>query len=181
MTDRQSARGPGLPLNTAVTDEIFEELSQLAGDRVVHVTLWPDRLSDALAEPGAGGGSPTEFDRAVDSARPVISSSSQPVTLQAEFDLDVYLEGGVYFELYGTLLFASLDSLPLQGEAHVRSLLRSQVQGGIWLDEVAVDEEDQLVLVLGRKRRPAVYLVVGGWVLDEWEELPDDGGGEEPL
>jgi len=39
--------------------------------------------------------------------------------------------------------------------------------------EVAVDEEDGLVLVLGRGDQPDIYLQVGAWLLDEWEELPD--------
>ena len=47
------------------------------------------------------------------------------------------------------------------------------MSAGAVLEEIAVDEDDGLVLVLGLKRQPVFYLQVGAWLLDEWEELPD--------
>jgi hypothetical protein len=41
------------------------------------------------------------------------------------------------------------------------------------LEEIAVDEDDGLVLVIAARHRPELYLQVGAWLLDEWEELPD--------
>ena len=35
------------------------------------------------------------------------------------FDLDLYLEGGVYFELYGVTCYADLDGAPLADRDHV--------------------------------------------------------------
>lgn len=150
MAQPRGTRAADLTLHTQVTDDLFEELSELMGARVVHVNVWPDLLADALG-------------------RAIGDSASR-----AEFDLDVYLEGSVYFELYGTLLFASLDTFPVQGYAGVKSALRSPIPHGIWLNEIAVDDQDQLVLVLGQQHRPLLYLVASGWALDEWEELPED-------
>jgi hypothetical protein len=69
------------PLLTSVDDETYDELTTLIGERIVHVALWEDSLADALSE------------------RP--ASADQQTT----FDLDLYLEGGVYFEMYGVACF----------------------------------------------------------------------------
>lgn len=150
MAKPRGTRASDLTLHTQVTDELFDEMGELLGARVVHAVVWPDLLADALV------------------------SATSDSDSRAEFDLDVYLEGSVYFELYGTLLFASLDTFPVQGYDSVRNALRNLIPDGLWLNEIAVDDEDQLVLVLGQQRRPLVYLVAGGWALDEWEELPED-------
>ncbi len=91
---------------------------------------------------------------------------------QEVFDLDLYLADGVYFELYGTLCYPDLDADPLRGSEQASKHLLSLVNQGIWFDEVAVDEEEQLVLVLSQYRQPVIYLVVGGWLIEEWDELP---------
>ncbi len=138
-------------LLTTVDDDQYEELAQLAGQRIVHVAVWDESLADALAE-----------------------AAAEPEQQEA-FDLDLYLEDGVYFELYGVFCLEDIDASPLRGqEAFARRLL-SLVNQGVWLEEVAVDDEDGLVLVLGRDRTPQLYLVVAAFLLEEWEELPGAG------
>lgn len=139
----------GLSLYTTVDDEMYEELAELSGQKIVHFELWEDSLSDALGD------------------------TSIPATDQVLFDLDLYLADGVYFELYGTTCHPDPASMPIQGLEALHARLLGLVQQGAALAEVAVDEEDNLVLVLGQGQTHQLYLAVGGWLLEEWDELPD--------
>ena len=142
-----------MPLFTSVDDEIYSELSELAGQRVVHIAVWEDALDEALEEAAANA-----------------AAAAAP---QHSFDLDVYLEDGAYFELYGVACFDAPDSDPWVGYELVAERLTSLVSRKGMLTEVAVDEDDCLVLVLGQGKE-RVYLVVGAWLLEEWDELPSD-------
>jgi len=138
-----------MPLFTAVDDETYAELNELAGQRVVHIAVWEDALDEALAE-----------------------MQDAPADRQS-FDIDIYLAEGVYFELYGVACFAALDQAPWTGHAEVDAQLKVLVGRKATLQEVAVDEEDNLVLVVG-KGNEQVYLLVGAWLLEEWDELPEE-------
>lgn len=138
-----------LPLLTTVDDETYDELAALIGERVVHVALWEDSLADALAE------------QTVDPAR------------QSTFDLDLYLEDGVYFEMYGVACFDDPDAEAWRGQAHAGARLATLVAAHAQLGDVAVDDDDGLVLVLATPDGRSTYLVVGAWLLAEWDELPD--------
>ena len=140
----------GLSIFTTVDDETFDELAELTGERIVHVAIWEESLADELDD-----------------------MRVEPED-QTMFDVDLYLEDGIYFELYGTTCFPSLDSNALMSLDTVSRVLLTLVNQSIWLEEVAVDDDEQLVLVLGQDEVPRLYLVVGGWMLDEWDELPDD-------
>jgi hypothetical protein len=135
---------------SSVDDELFEELSQLQGEEVAHIGVWEDSLGDAL--PGEGG-------------------KGTPANTGA-FDIDLYLADGVYFELYGVAVYDDPDADPYQDTEVLESRVRRLLTNGCTLGEIAVDEEDALVLVLFQGRKPALYLAVGGWVLEEWDELP---------
>lgn len=132
---------------TRVDDEQYEELNRLAGEQVVFVALWEESVATAIEDADAGDG--------------------------LAVDLDLYLAPGVYFELYGVVCYRGLDDPPLADLGEIDELLQALVQQTGHLSEVAVDEEDGLVLVLGRGDEPALYLQVGAWILAEWEELPD--------
>lgn len=133
---------------TTVDDELYEELTQLADQLVVYVEVWEDSLADALSE-------------------------APPIEVATTADIDLYLADGAYFELYGVLCLSDLDGDPLQGAARIKARLVDLVRQQVRLIEVAVDEEDALVLVLGREGKPLLYLAVAGWLIDEWDELPD--------
>jgi hypothetical protein len=137
-----------MPLYTTVDDDLYDELSQLVGQAVVFVEVWEDSLSSALAEeeeePGA----------------------------QASFDIDLYLEDGAYFELYSATCFDSLEGEPWVGLEEVSRRLTAAGKQKAVLEEIAVDEEDQLVLVLKVGQGAHVYLPVAAWLLEEWDELP---------
>lgn len=144
--DKRSPSG-GDQLFTTVDDETYAELEQLAGEAIVHAEVWEDSLVDALEE---RGGPP----------------------LEPAFDLDLYLEGGVYFELYGVTCYSDLDGTPFDDRDLLARRLTTLIKQGATLGEVAVDEDDALVLVLARGDISLLYLVVGGWLLEEWDELP---------
>ncbi|MCB0129369.1 MAG: hypothetical protein KDD78_00910, partial [Caldilineaceae bacterium] len=76
----------GLSIFTTVDDETFDELAELTGERIVHVAIWEESLADELDD-----------------------MRVEPED-QTMFDVDLYLEDGIYFELYGTTCFPSLDS-----------------------------------------------------------------------
>ncbi|MEZ4865396.1 MAG: hypothetical protein R3C14_29070 [Caldilineaceae bacterium] len=139
-----------LDLYTVVDEELYDELAELAGQKVVYVEVWEESLGDLLA------------------------AAAEPEAVQDAFDIDLYLEGGIYFELYSVLCYPDLESEPLLGLEPVQERLVTLAKGGLWLEEVAVDEENGLVLVLARQHRVQLYLVIGGWAVAEWDELPSE-------
>ena len=145
--------GSDFTFYTAVDDELYDELSELVGQKVVFVAVWEDSLADAL-----GSATAAPDDAADDTF---------------QFDIDLYLADGVFFELYGTQCFSDLDAAPWRGLEKCSRQLVSLLNRGLWLEEVAVTEEDDLVLVLGQAGNPLVYFNVGGWLIEEWDELPD--------
>ena len=137
-----------MPLYTSVDDDLYDELLQLEGQKIVHVEVWEDSLSTALegteVEPHA----------------------------QASFDIDLYLADGAYFELYSATCFDSPDGEPWQGLEAVSARLTAAAKQGAALQEIAVDEEDELVLVLRYGGGKQIYLPVAAWLIEEWDELP---------
>lgn len=133
--------------NSTVDDELYDDLAELSGEKIVHVAVWEDSLVDAMAGPTP----PDEI---------------------ASFDMDLYLESGVYFELYSVAAYPDLESDPLSNRAELEKLLHTLVHDVVILGDVAVDEEDALVLVLAHKDKPVLYFAVGGFVVEEWDELP---------
>lgn len=143
------AKSDDLPLYTTVDDELYDELSQLAGQAVVLVEVWEDSLSSALE-----------------------AEEEEPQS-QGSFDIDLYLADGAYFELYSATCYDSLDGEPWVGLTEVTQRLTAAAKQKAVLEEVAVDEDDQLVLVLRYGQGRHVYLPVAAWLLEEWDELPD--------
>jgi hypothetical protein len=75
--------------------------------------------------------------------------------------------------LYSATCFDSLDGDPWVGLEDVSRRLTTAAKQKAVLEEVAVDEEDQLVLVLRFGQGGHVYLPVAAWLLEEWDELPE--------
>lgn len=142
-------------LFTHVDDEQYDELSELNGQPLVYAAVWEEGLADALVSPRTAEATPPN---------------------EVAADIDLYLRDGIYFELYGTLCYIDLDGEPLSSLDAIEARLQTLVAEGAVLGEIAVDEEDGLVLVLAQRQRPVLYLQVGAWLLDEWEELPDSAG-----
>lgn len=141
------------PLMTAVDDETYDELMALVDQRIVHVALWEDSLADALAE--------RLPEQTIDAAE------------QSTFDIDIYLEDGVYFELYGVACFDDPDAEAWQGVTKSGARLAALVKMQAQLGDIAVDEDDGLILVVTAPGGKMVYLAVAAWLLAEWDELPE--------
>lgn len=140
---------PEVDLYTEVDEELYAELAELVGEKIVHVEIWEESLGDVMADD--------------DEAPPG----------QFGFDIDLYLESGVYFELYSTVCYPTIESDPLEGLATVQNRLTALNTSGVWLEEVAVDEENALILVLAQRHKPQLYLLISAWTLGEWDELPE--------
>lgn len=145
-----SDRGGAAPLYTTVDDELYAELSELAGQKIVYVAVWEDSLAGVLEE--------EEVDPEV----------------QDSFDVDLYLADGAYFELYSVTCIDSLDGEPWVGLEATTTRLAGLPRRNASLEEVAVDEQEQLVLVLRYGDGKRVYIVVAAWLLEEWDELPEE-------
>lgn len=143
-------------LYTHVDDEQYDELTELNGQPVVHVSVWEEGLADSITSPQGN-----------------VKASASSTEDEVAADIDLYLRDGVYFELYGTLCYTDLDAPPLADLAQIEQRLLRLVKAGVELEEIAVDEDDGLVLVLAQRHQPVLYLQVGAWLLDEWEELPE--------
>jgi len=129
-------------------DEVYDELvDTVAGERVMGLALWEESVSDE------GGERPTPNQRVL-------------------FDLDLYLENKTLLALYGTAIYSDPESSPLRGWQQAGKIVQTLINNGIWLDEIAATEEDELVLILSRNHVPLLYLNVSGWTVEEWETLP---------
>lgn len=137
---------------TRVDDEQYEELSSLTGERVVYTAVWEESVAAAIAD----------------------STGTQPNDPGVTADIDLYLAAGVFFELYGVVCYTGLDEPPLENIEDIETRLSALVQSEATLGEIAVDEEDGLILVITQGSTPALYLQIGAWILEEWEELPND-------
>jgi hypothetical protein len=149
---------------TAVDDELYDELQTLTGQKLVHASVWEDSLAEALEARSS--------ERPTRRVAPGDEAEDGPTC-----DIDLYLEDGVYFELYSVAVFPSLEGDPLPDRASIEEALFALLRGAAGpgaasLGDVAVDDDEALVLVLHNGPKPALYLSVGGWVLEEWDELP---------
>ena len=146
MAAKKKAASADNDISLQVDADTLEELQTLESESIERIMLWEESILDAL------------------------DGSSLDIRT---VDIDVYLADGVLFELYGVLCYPNLDAEPLVSSLEIETILSTYEDGGAQLAEVAVDTEDDLVLVLVNSQRVQLYLNVGAWALQEWEELPD--------
>lgn len=133
-----------------VTDELYTELvDTVEGYRVVGLALWEESLADGE-------------DEEIDPDKREL------------FDFDLYLENQLYLEVYAAYIFQDPNSDALRGLDRIGTMFSKLIDEGLWLDEVAATEDNELVLILSRNHQPKLYLNVGGWSVEEWETLPDE-------
>ena len=148
-------------LYTSVSNELYDELAELEGQEITRIVVWEESLLEELAE---------QLDVDVEDFDVAVQKAAGTRTA---FDLDLYVEGGLYLELYATFCYPTLDSDPLRGFNETQALIARLVDQGLTLDEVAVDEDDQLVLALATIEAAAdaaLYFVVSGWSIDAWSD-----------
>ena len=149
--DSSNGSGPGeVQLCYRLNDELYDELvDTVVGERVTGLAMWEESVSDE------GGERPAPGQRVL-------------------FDLDLYLENRLLLALYGTALYSDPESSPLRGWQRAGKIVQTLISSGIWLDEIAATEEDELVLILSRNHVPQLYLNVSGWTVEKWETLPGE-------
>ena len=146
-----NGNGPGeVAIQFQLDDEQYAALvDTVAGEKVMGLALWEESVTDQV------GDKPSPDGRVL-------------------FDLDLYLENSSLLALYGTSVFPDPDSNPLRGWQQTGKILQSLINAGIWLDEIAATDEEELVLILSRNQVPQLYLNVGGWSVERWESLPGE-------
>lgn len=137
-----------MPLYTNVDDELYAELSALEGQKIVYIEVWEDSLEEAL-------------------------DPEDKEAVPNSFDIDLYLADGAYFELYSAMCYDDPNGEPWQGPEMVSERMIDLGKRGAVLHEVAVDQDDQLVLVLRYGANQRLYMPVAAWLLEEWDELPE--------
>lgn len=141
---------PDLEFHTELSEDLYQELvDTVEGERVVGMAIWESSLADEEGQE--------------------IAPEQRDI-----FDLDLYLENHTYLELYGVYVHTDPMEPPLRGLDRLGTILSNLVEQGVWLDEIATTEDNELVLILARHREPQLYLNVGGWSLEEWDRLPDE-------
>jgi hypothetical protein len=133
-----------------VTEELYNDLvDTVEGEKVAGLALWEESLAD---DEGAEV-SPDERD---------------------VFDMDLYLENHRYLEIFAAYVFTDPEGDALRGLDQLGKMFSRLIERGLWLDEIAVTEDDELVLILSRNQQPQLYLNVGGWTVETWETLPEE-------
>lgn len=132
-------------VNLSVDEETLSQLQSLVGDTLLRAVVWEDSIADALAD-------------------------SAPIDGAA--DIDLYLDDGVHFELYAVLCYTDLDSDPLPDIAAVERALSAFAGETAELTDVAVDTENDLVLVF-QQADGNLFLNAGAWAIGEWDDMPD--------
>jgi hypothetical protein len=145
--DQQAGEQEGF--HQFVTDDLYNELvDTVEGQKVVGLALWEESLADEDEE---------------------IAPEEREL-----FDFDLYLENQFYLEIYAAYIFQDPNGDALQGLDQIGKMFSTLIEEGVWLDEIALTEDNELVLILSRNRQPLLYLNVGGWAIEEWETLPDE-------
>lgn len=139
-----------LDFHQEVTEELYQELvDSVEGQKVAGLALWEESLAD---EEGAE-----------------VAPDRRDV-----FDLDLYLDNHLYLEIYAAYIFSDPEGEALRGLDRIGKMFASLIDRGLWLDEIAVTEDNELVLILSRNQQPQLYLNVGGWSVEPWETLPEE-------
>ena len=153
-------------LHVQLDDEQYAALvDTAAGEKVIGLALWEESITDQFDSRRPQGSG--RFSAIKEGGKPTPAA-------RVLFDLELYLENNLLLTLYGTSFFPDPESDPLRGWQWAGKILQSLINEGIWLDEIAATEEDELVLILSRNHTPQMYLNVSGWSVEEWETLPGE-------
>lgn len=137
-------------LQFKLTDEIWEDMVALEGAPISAIVVWDRSLAD--------------------------ETTPEPVTSENRIlvDIDLYLANQTKLELYGAAVSADEESDPTVGLNAIGELLEQHTQNGAYIDEIAADEEETLVLILANEQKRSLLIAVSAWLEDVWETLPDE-------
>lgn len=141
---------------TELDEESLALLDSLIGKRVVTLTLWADPLAEAVAQE--------------------LSEADRRMIEDVLVDVDLYFEDNVVLELYNAMVYLAEDRPPLEDKNRIAATLRRFVERGLRLVEVAEEEETGAPVFIFEtpKTAESLLLVADGWVVDTWDELPEE-------
>ncbi len=150
QTSQPPEEAADLPIHGELDEESEEQLNDLLGRVVLTMALWEEPLVTALEEEDAD-------------------------LLKDLVDLDVYFEDHALLELYSALVYTDDSQPPVSGVDRIADTLARQVEKGIYLGEIAEEEETGALIFIfhNRKGREVLLILADGWAVDEWDTLPE--------
>ncbi|MCD6291304.1 MAG: hypothetical protein J7M34_12430 [Anaerolineae bacterium] len=140
-------------IQTDLNPLLFVQLQTLQGKSVQGLALWQNSIADEELMELDGDVSPEN---------------------RIFVDFDLYLEGHVLLEIYAATIYRDLDEAPIMGLDAISQALGDMTEQGTILSDVAMDDEDGLVLVLTTQDGVSLIIAPSGWALGHWDELPDE-------
>ena len=137
-------------INFNLTDELWQEIVELEGISIASLVVWDSSLVD--------------------------DSLDDPVTDENRIyvDFELYLDDHMMLELYGAAVLEDEASDALVGFDNIGRTLSRLAEKGALIQEVAVDQEDRLVLVLENQKGQRLLTPVTAWLLTAWDILPEE-------
>lgn len=133
-----------------LTDELWTEMQALEGLPIASLIVWDSSLiDDSLEHPVA------------DEERIFV-------------DCELYLANQTLLELYGVAFLEDEADEALVGLDAINSVLEHLASTGAFLQEVAADQEEGLVLTVGNESGDSVLAAVTAWLESTWDTLPED-------
>lgn len=133
-----------------LTDELWAEMQALEGLPISSIIVWDSSLIDDSLE------------------HPV--SDEERVFV----DCELYLANQTLLELYGVAFLEDEAGEALVGLDAINAVLEHLTSTGVFLQEVAADQEDRLVLTIGNEAGEFVLAAVTAWLETSWDTLPED-------
>jgi len=141
-------------LQTVLDDAAQEEMEELLGCPVLGIEMWEESSADD------------------DEDEPIPSDE------RVLFDCDLYLDGGMALELYGTLAYPDPEGEPVQGMDNIFDVVGRLADDNLeLLDYDQADEQGGLAMAFGKGDQVELVLAASGWLISEWE--PDEFDDEE--
>ncbi len=133
-----------------LTDELWEELSELEGLAIASLVVWDSSLVD--------------------------DSLDDPVTDENRIyvDFELYLEDRQLLEVYGAAVLKDETSDAMVGFDTIGRMLGRLAEHGALIKEIAVDQDEGLILILQDHKNRRLLTPVTAWLLTTWDTLPEE-------
>ncbi|HEY53768.1 MAG TPA: hypothetical protein G4N94_09955 [Caldilineae bacterium] len=137
-------------INFKLTDALWEEMSEFEGVPIASLVVWDSSLVD---------------DRLDD-----------PVTDENRIyvDFELYLDDQRMLELYGVAVLEDETSDALVGLDNIGRALSRLAENGAFIQEIAADQDDSLVLILQDQENKRLLTPVTAWLATTWDALPEE-------
>lgn len=137
-------------INFKLNDELWEEMIEFEGIPIASLVVWDSSLVD---------------DRLDD-----------PVTDENRIyvDFEIYLDDQHMLELYGAAVLEDEAGDALVGLDNIGRALSGLAGNGAFIQEIAADQDNSLVLILQDQQNKKLLTPVTAWLLATWDVLPEE-------